>query len=98
VKTREKEKITYYVSHYFNASRFLMRVILPPVFFLSLNMEKFVGHLVQLIETERKIDVEETMKLLSSYAPIQLQKRGVALVGLKVTGIVIYSVDSVKSY
>lgn len=50
-------------------------------------MEKFVEHLVQLIETERKIDVEETTKLLSSYAPIQLQKRGVALVGLKVTGI-----------
>lgn len=49
-------------------------------------MEKFIEHLVKLIETERKIDVEETTKLLSTYAPIQLQKRGVALVGLKVTG------------
>lgn len=50
------------------------------------EMEKFIEHQIQLIETERKIDVEDTLKLLSAYAPIQLQRRGVALVGLKVTG------------
>ncbi|CAO3620166.1 unnamed protein product [Mucor fragilis] len=50
-------------------------------------MEKFIAHQVQLVETERKIDVEDTQKLLSAYAPIQLQRRGVALVGLKVTGM-----------
>ncbi|KAK4519577.1 Amino acid transporter [Mucor velutinosus] len=50
-------------------------------------MEKFVAHQIQLVETERKIDVEDTQKLLSAYAPIQLQRRGVALVGLKVTGM-----------
>lgn len=49
-------------------------------------MEKFIAHQIQLVETERKIDVEDTQKLLSAYAPIQLQRRGVALVGLKVTG------------
>jgi DNA polymerase alpha-associated DNA helicase A len=49
-------------------------------------MEKFIAHQVQLVETERRIDVEDTLKLLSAYAPIQLQRRGVALVGLKVTG------------
>ncbi|KAI8646939.1 P-loop containing nucleoside triphosphate hydrolase protein [Parasitella parasitica] len=50
-------------------------------------MEKFIAHQIKLVETERKIDVEDTLKLLSAYAPIQLQRRGVALVGLKVTGI-----------
>lgn len=50
-------------------------------------MEKFIAHQRELIETERKVDVEETIKLLSSYAPIQLQRRGIALVGLKITGI-----------
>ncbi|CEP12707.1 hypothetical protein [Parasitella parasitica] len=47
-------------------------------------MEKFIAHQIKLVETERKIDVEDTLKLLSAYAPIQLQRRGVALVGLKV--------------
>ncbi|RCH90379.1 hypothetical protein CU097_005726 [Rhizopus azygosporus] len=50
-------------------------------------MEKFIAHQRELIETERKVDVEETIKLLSSYAPIQLQRRGIALVGLKITGM-----------
>ncbi|GAN10114.1 DNA helicase protein [Mucor ambiguus] len=50
-------------------------------------MEKFIAHQIQLVETERKIDVEDTQRLLSAYAPIQLQRRGVALVGLKVTGM-----------
>ncbi|KAI8096109.1 hypothetical protein BDF21DRAFT_407478 [Thamnidium elegans] len=50
-------------------------------------MEKFIAHQIKLVETERKIDVEDTLKLLSAYAPIQLQRRGVALVGLKVTGL-----------
>jgi hypothetical protein len=50
------------------------------------KMEKFIAHQVQLVETEQRIDVEDTLKLLSAYAPIQLQRRGVALVGLKVTG------------
>lgn len=50
-------------------------------------MEKFIAHQIELVETERKIDLEDTLKLLSAYAPIQLQRRGVALVGLKVTGI-----------
>ncbi|KAG1443906.1 hypothetical protein G6F56_010502 [Rhizopus delemar] len=34
-----------------------------------------------------EVNVEETVKLLSSYTPIQLQRRGLALVGLKVTGM-----------
>jgi DNA polymerase alpha-associated DNA helicase A len=50
-------------------------------------MEKFIAHQIDLVEAERKIDVEDTQKLLSAYAPIQLQRRGVALVGLKVTGM-----------
>ncbi|CEG77560.1 hypothetical protein RMATCC62417_12286 [Rhizopus microsporus] len=50
-------------------------------------MENFIAHQRKLIETERKVDVEETIKLLSSYAPIQLQRRGIALVGLKITGM-----------
>ncbi|KAG1461125.1 hypothetical protein G6F46_001085 [Rhizopus delemar] len=50
-------------------------------------MEEFIAHQIELVETERKVDVEETVKLLSSYAPIQLQRRGIALVGLKVTGM-----------
>ncbi|CEG64601.1 hypothetical protein RMATCC62417_01544 [Rhizopus microsporus] len=50
-------------------------------------MEKFIAHQRELIEIERKVDVEETIKLLSSYAPIQLQRRGIALVGLKITGM-----------
>lgn len=50
------------------------------------NMEKFIAHQIELVEIERRIDVEDTLKLLSAYAPIQLQRRGVALVGLKVTG------------
>lgn len=50
-------------------------------------MEKFIAHQIELVETERKVDLEDTLKLLSAYAPIQLQRRGVALVGLKVTGI-----------
>lgn len=50
------------------------------------SMEEFIAHQIELVETERKVDVEETVKLLSSYAPIQLQRRGIALVGLKVTG------------
>lgn len=53
-------------------------------------MERFIAHQKELIETERRVDVEETIKLLSSYAPIQLQRRGIALVGLKITGIVEY--------
>lgn len=51
------------------------------------NMDKFIAHQIDLVETERKIDVEDTLKLLSAYAPIQLQRRGDALVGLKVTGL-----------
>lgn len=61
------------------------RFTLLYVFF---QMEKFIAHQIDLVETERKIDVEETLKLLSAYAPNQLQKRGVALIGLKVTGTV----------
>ncbi|KAI8973349.1 hypothetical protein BDF20DRAFT_881898, partial [Mycotypha africana] len=49
-------------------------------------MEEFIQHQIKLIETERQIDVEDTLKLLSSYTPIQLQRKGVALIGLKVTG------------
>lgn len=49
-------------------------------------MEKFINHQIQLVETEKKIDIEDTQKLLSSLTPIQLQKRGVALINLKVTG------------
>lgn len=60
---------------------------LTPTLFQVFQMEKFIAHQIELVETERKIDVEETLKLLSAYAPNQLQKRGVALIGLKVTGM-----------
>ncbi|KAI7863129.1 AAA domain-containing protein [Spinellus fusiger] len=50
-------------------------------------MEKFIEHQISLVKNEQKIDIEETFKLLSTYAPIQLQKRGMALVGLKVTDL-----------
>jgi hypothetical protein len=49
-------------------------------------MEAFIDHQVQLVQEEKRIDVEDTQKLLSSYSPIQLQKRGMALLGLRVTG------------
>jgi DNA polymerase alpha-associated DNA helicase A len=52
-----------------------------------MSSSAFIEHQLALVETERRIDIEDTQKLLSSYAPIQLQKRGVALVNLKVTGI-----------
>ncbi|KAL0096521.1 hypothetical protein J3Q64DRAFT_1692963 [Phycomyces blakesleeanus] len=50
-------------------------------------MEKFIDHQISLIQQEKTIDVEETSKLLSTYTPLQLQKRGLALIGLKVTGM-----------
>jgi hypothetical protein len=49
-------------------------------------MEAFIDHQVKLVQEEKRIDVEDTQKLLSSYSPIQLQKRGMALLGLRVTG------------
>jgi hypothetical protein len=52
------------------------------------NMEEFIAHQIELVETERKIDAEDTLKLLSAYGPTQLQRRGVALIGLKVTGLI----------
>ncbi|KAF7722103.1 hypothetical protein EC973_003683 [Apophysomyces ossiformis] len=50
-------------------------------------MEAFIDHHIKLVQKEKQVDVEDTAKLLSSYAPAQLQKRGVALIGLKVTGM-----------
>ncbi|SAL98729.1 hypothetical protein [Absidia glauca] len=50
-------------------------------------MEAFIDHQVQLVQEEKRIDVEDTQKLLSSYSPIQLQKRGMALLGLRVTAM-----------
>lgn len=50
-------------------------------------MEEFINHQKQLIETEKKLDVESTLELLSSLTPKQLQKKGLALVGLKAAGV-----------
>ncbi|KAI9252807.1 P-loop containing nucleoside triphosphate hydrolase protein [Phascolomyces articulosus] len=50
-------------------------------------MEDFINHQINLVETERKVDFEETSKMLSMFSPIQLQKRGIALVNLKVSGM-----------
>ncbi|KAG0170817.1 hypothetical protein DFQ28_001640 [Apophysomyces sp. BC1034] len=50
-------------------------------------MEAFIDHQIKLVQKEKQVDVEDTAKLLSSHAPAQLQKRGVALIGLKVTGM-----------
>ncbi|KAI9024494.1 hypothetical protein CLU79DRAFT_109557 [Phycomyces nitens] len=50
-------------------------------------MEKFIDHQISLVQKEKTIDVEETSRLLSTYSPLQLQKRGLALIGLKVTGM-----------
>lgn len=53
-------------------------------------MDAFIEHQVKLVEKEKQIDVEDTLQLLSSFTPIQLQKRGVALIGLKVTGKLLF--------
>ncbi|KAI9493302.1 P-loop containing nucleoside triphosphate hydrolase protein [Zychaea mexicana] len=50
-------------------------------------MEEFINHQINLVEKEKQVDVEDTLKMLSSFTPVQLQKRGVALIGLKVTGM-----------
>ena len=49
-------------------------------------MEAFVDHQIALVQKEKEVDVEDTQRLLSAYSPLQLQKRGVALIGLRVTG------------
>lgn len=49
-------------------------------------MEEFINHQINLVETEKKVDVDETVKMLSMFSPVQLQKRGVALIGLRVSG------------
>ncbi|RUP51923.1 AAA domain-containing protein [Jimgerdemannia flammicorona] len=49
-------------------------------------MEAFIAHQITLVDKEKKLEVKENADLLSAYAPVQLQKRGVALIGLKVTG------------
>ncbi|CAO3635804.1 unnamed protein product [Cunninghamella blakesleeana] len=50
-------------------------------------MEEFINHQITLVQEEKRIDVEDTQKLLSTFTPSQLQKRGVALLGLRVTGM-----------
>lgn len=49
-------------------------------------MEEFINHQITLVQEEKRIDVEDTQKLLATFTPSQLQKRGVALLGLRVTG------------
>ncbi|KAI8970962.1 P-loop containing nucleoside triphosphate hydrolase protein [Pilobolus umbonatus] len=50
-------------------------------------VEKFIAHQIELVEAEKKIDFDDTVKLLASYPAAQLQRRGMALVGLRVSGM-----------
>ncbi|GAB5588111.1 hypothetical protein Unana1_03011 [Umbelopsis nana] len=50
-------------------------------------MNEFIDSQIHLIANERKLEVEETARLLSACSPAQLQKRGVALVGLRITSM-----------
>lgn len=51
------------------------------------GMEAFVDSQIELVAKERKLEVEDTARLLSACSPAQLQKRGVALVALRVASM-----------
>ncbi|CAO3677519.1 unnamed protein product [Umbelopsis vinacea] len=50
-------------------------------------MNAFIESQIDLVANERKLEVEETARLLSACSPAQLQKRGVALVALRITSM-----------
>ncbi|KAG2173383.1 hypothetical protein INT44_008735 [Umbelopsis vinacea] len=50
-------------------------------------MNAFIDSQLDLVANERKLEVEETTRLLSACSPAQLQKRGVALVGLRIASM-----------
>lgn len=50
-------------------------------------MNAFIDSQLDLVANERKLEVEETARLLSACSPAQLQKRGVALVGLRIASM-----------
>ncbi|KAJ2958002.1 hypothetical protein NQZ79_g6351 [Umbelopsis isabellina] len=50
-------------------------------------MESFIDSQIELVAKERKLEVEDTARLLSACSPAQLQKRGVALVALRVASM-----------
>ncbi|KAM3579924.1 hypothetical protein VKS41_007642 [Umbelopsis sp. WA50703] len=53
----------------------------------SSAMESFIDSQIELVAQERKLEVEDTARLLSACSPAQLQKRGVALVALRVASM-----------
>lgn len=52
-----------------------------------MDLKDFASKQIELIEAEKNADIESTCVLQGRYTPIQLQKLGVALCGLIVTGL-----------
>ena len=51
-----------------------------------MDLTDFATKQIQLIEAEKEADIESTLSLQAKYSPIQLQRLGVALCGLMITG------------
>lgn len=49
------------------------------------NGNRFVNHLISLVQDEMSVDQKETKKLLSG-PPVSLQNKGVAILNLRLTG------------
>ncbi|KAL2920015.1 Vacuolar protein sorting-associated protein 41 [Polyrhizophydium stewartii] len=56
---------------------------MPP----SVDIPDFINHQLSLIEKERRTEIEQVAALHAVYTPQDLQRRGVALLSLRVTGI-----------
>lgn len=59
----------------------------PLIFFFTMKpiVTRFIQHLISLTQKEMVIDKESTEKLLSGPADV-LEKKGVAILNLKITG------------
>ncbi|KXS22325.1 P-loop containing nucleoside triphosphate hydrolase protein [Gonapodya prolifera JEL478] len=51
------------------------------------NVEKFVDEQIALVEAERQAELDEMAELLNSQPPLELQRMGLALCNLQVTGV-----------
>lgn len=51
-----------------------------------MDLTDFANKQIELIEAEKNADIEYTLTLQSKYSPIQLQRMGVALCGLMISG------------
>jgi DNA polymerase alpha-associated DNA helicase A len=52
-----------------------------------MDLRDFANKQIELIEAEKNADIESTFTLQSRYSPIQLQRMGLALCGLSVSGL-----------